>query len=274
VGVRKVSTGLPMELLKGLLLLAVIFIPLERVLAIRPRQKVLRRDWLNDLVYWIVSSQIISLPLAALIAGAVAASDRLVPVSVRSATAAQPYWLQIIEAVVLADLGTYFTHRAFHAIPCLWRFHAIHHSIEELDWLAGARVHPIEQIINKSVPLVPLFVLGFSGWVIGVYVGLYAWQSVFLHSNVRFRFGPLRWLLASPEFHHWHHSKEYQARARNFAGQLPFLDALFGTAYMPRGSRPTSFGIDEPMRQNYLSQLALPFRPKATAASQVQPGRD
>jgi sterol desaturase/sphingolipid hydroxylase (fatty acid hydroxylase superfamily) len=262
-----------MELLEGLLLMAVIFIPLEWVLAIRPHQKVLRRDWLNDAVYWVVNSQIIGLALAALIAGA-AACDRLVPISVRSATAAQPYWLQIIEAVILADLGIYFTHRAFHAIPCLWKFHAIHHSIEELDWLAGARVHPVEQIINKCVPLVPLFVLGFSDGVIGVYVLLYAWQSVFLHSNIRFRLGPLRWVLASPEFHHWHHSKEYQARDRNFAGQLPFLDALFGTGYMPRGVQPMSFGIDEPMRQNYLSQLALPFRPTATAASQVQSGRD
>src|SRR5580704_17426754 len=124
-----------MELLEGLLLLAAICIPLERVFAIRPQQKVLRRDWLNDLVYWIMNSQIVGWPLAVLIAGAVAACDRLVPVSVRSATAAQPYWLQIIEAVVLGDLGIYFAHRTFHAIPCLWRFHAIHHSIEELDWL-------------------------------------------------------------------------------------------------------------------------------------------
>jgi sterol desaturase/sphingolipid hydroxylase (fatty acid hydroxylase superfamily) len=127
-------------------------------------------------------------------------------------------------------------------------------------------VHPIDQIITKGVSMVPVFLLGFSAWIIGAYMLLYTWQSVFLHSNVRFKFGPLRWVIASPEFHHWHHSKEYQGRDGNFAGQLPFLDAFFRTSYMPRGSRPTSFGIDDPMQQNYLSQLALPFRQTVRAA--------
>jgi hypothetical protein len=149
-----------------------------------------------------------------------------------------------------------------HAVPCLWRLHAIHHSIEELDWLAGFRAHPLDQSLVKCAGALPVFLLGFSGNAIGAYFLLYAWQSVFLHSNVKIRFGPgLRWLLASPEFHHWHHSKDGALRDKNFAGQLPFLDAIFGTAYMPKGRRPTSFGIVEPMRQHYLLQLAMPFRP-------------
>jgi len=257
-----------MQSLKVLLLTAAIFIPLERILPIRSKQKILRRDWLNDLVYWVINSQIIGLALA-ITTSAVIGVGWLVPPLVRAAVAAQPYWLQFIEAVFLSDIGFYFTHRAFHSIPWLWKLHAIHHSIEELDWLAGARVHPIDQIVTKGVSLVPVFVLGFSDPVVVAYTMLYFWQSVLVHSNVQISFGPLKWILASPEFHHWHHSKDHKARDRNFAAQLPFLDVLFGTAYMPFGYRPTAFGIDEPVRQNYLSQLVHPFRLKHTAVGEV-----
>jgi sterol desaturase/sphingolipid hydroxylase (fatty acid hydroxylase superfamily) len=116
--------------------------------------------------------QIIGLTLAALVCVVVLASDWLIGPTVHAAVAAQPYWLQFIEALILSDLGFYFTHRAFHAIPTLWKFHAVHHSIEEMDWLAAARVHPIDQIITKGASLLPVFALGFSDGVIGAYMVL------------------------------------------------------------------------------------------------------
>lgn len=249
-----------MEFLKGILLTAVIFIPLERLLAINPEQKLLRRAWLNDLVFWLANGQIIGLALTAIVSGIVIVSGGLIGPSVHSAVATQPYWLQFVEALILSDIGFYFAHRTFHAVPWLWKFHEVHHSIEELDWLAAARVHPVDQIITKGVSLLPVFALGFSDVVIGAYMVMYAWQSTFIHSNVNIKFGPLRWILASPEFHHWHHSKDRAARDRNFAGQLPFLDVLFGTLHMPPGKKPTAYGIDTPMADNYLLQLMHPFR--------------
>jgi len=252
-----------MEFLKTFLLIALIFIPLERILTLRPEQKMLRRNWLNDLVFWVANSQIIGLSLASIVSLTVIGSGWLIGDSVHAAVASQPAWLQFIEALLLADLGFYLAHRAFHAFPWLWKFHAVHHSIEELDWLAAARVHPVDQIITKGVSFLPVFVLGFSDIVIGAFMTLYAWQSVLVHSNVKLKLGPLRWLLASPEFHHWHHSKDQQARDRNFAGQLPILDVVFGTLHMPAGERPTAYGLDKPMPQNYVLQLAYPFRDTA-----------
>lgn len=257
-----------MEFLLHILLTAVIFIPLERVFALKPDQKILRRAWFNDLVYWVANGQIIGLVLAVVVSGIVLASGSLVGPTIQGAISEQPYWLQFVEAVILSDLGFYFTHRAFHTFPWLWRFHSIHHSIEELDWLAGARVHPIDQIVTKGISLLPIFALGFSDAVIGAALLLYTWQSVFIHSNTSIKFGPLRWILASPEFHHWHHSKDREARDRNFAGQLPFLDVLFGTQHMPLDQRPTAYGLDTPMPQNYLLQLAHPFRVASDLANQ------
>ena len=135
-----------------------------------------------------------------MIAGAIVVSAWLIPPSVRVAVAGQPYWLQIVEVVLVADLGLYFAHRMFHAIPLLWRFHQIHHSIEELDWLAAVRVHPVDQIATKGISLLPVFALGFSDAAIAVFAFLYQWQSILLHSNISIGFGPLRWLIASPDF--------------------------------------------------------------------------
>jgi len=262
-----------MDWLKGLLLIAFIFVPLERLLARRPEQRVFRRGWMNDVIYLVLNGQATSFCLGALIIGVTMTAGWLVPASVRAAAQGQPYWLQILEVIVLADSGVYFAHRAFHAVPWLWRFHAIHHSTEELDWLATWRVHPLDQIVTRGLALLPVFALGFSDFAIGAYVMLYGWQSVLNHSNLRINFGPLRWLLASPEFHHWHHSQDSEARDKNFAATLPLLDIVFGTLHMPRGQTPSKFGLHQSIPATYPAQLLYPFRGILTPKSQTGAAR-
>jgi sterol desaturase/sphingolipid hydroxylase (fatty acid hydroxylase superfamily) len=245
--------------LKVILISFLVFVPLERLFALHAEQKVFRRGWANDLIFLFVNGLLIKLGLLAVIAVSIFAAAQIVPASFQALVGGLPYWVQIPLVILLSDLGFYWTHRMFHAVPWLWRFHAIHHSIEELDWLAAARVHPADQILTKGVSLIPVVALGFSEWAIGVYALLYQWQSVLIHANVRFRFGPLRLLLASPEFHHWHHSSDREARDMNFAGQLSFLDALFGTLHMPRGQMPKAYGLDRPIPHRYALQLLYPF---------------
>jgi sterol desaturase/sphingolipid hydroxylase (fatty acid hydroxylase superfamily) len=245
--------------LKVIFVTCIVFLPLERLFALRREQKIFRRHWANDLIFLILNGLLIKLGVLLVIALTILAASQVVPSSLQTWIGGLPYWVQILAVLLLADLGFYWTHRMFHAIPWLWRFHEIHHSIEELDWLAAARVHPVDQILTKGVSLIPIFALDFSDFAIGVFALLYQWQSVLIHSNIRIKFGPLRFVLASPEFHHWHHSNDREARDRNFAGQLPFLDILFGTLHMPRGRMPQSYGLDEPMRQRYAYQILYPF---------------
>ncbi|MBR1251472.1 sterol desaturase family protein [Bradyrhizobium sp. AUGA SZCCT0169] len=266
--------------LKVILITCLVFVPLERLFALHKEQKIFRRGWANDLVFLLVNGILIKLGLLAVIALSIFAAASIVPASIQGTVGGLPYWVQIPLVIVLSDLGFYWTHRMFHAVPWLWRFHAIHHSIEELDWLAAARVHPVDQIVTKGVSLVPVVALGFSEWAIGAYALLYQWQSVLIHANVRVGFGPLRQLFASPEFHHWHHSSDIEARDRNFAGQLSCLDALFGTLHMPRGQMPTAYGLDQPIPHRYAFQLLYPFLsdqvrqsvPASTATDEEQPG--
>jgi sterol desaturase/sphingolipid hydroxylase (fatty acid hydroxylase superfamily) len=255
----------------SLVLPLAVFLPLERLVAARPSQPVLRRAWFTDVTYMVVNRPVIQFGLVAVIVTISMAARGLVPARVQLALAGQPIWLQVVQVFVLADLGFYVAHRMFHTVPALWRFHAIHHSIEELDWLAAARVHPIDQIVTKAVSLLPAVILGYSARALAIFGVLYFWHSFLLHSNVKFGFGPLNAIIASPRFHHWHHATDRSARDKNFAGQLSFIDKLFGTYHLPADRVPTRFGVDEAVPGTYLRNLAYPLiprrRPVSVAAS-------
>jgi sterol desaturase/sphingolipid hydroxylase (fatty acid hydroxylase superfamily) len=246
--------------LRGFLIVALIFMPLERVFALRKGQSVFRSRWRNDLVYHLLNPVVVKGGLLVLTVVALALSQFVVPRPLRVWIGLQPLWLQAVVVTVVADLGFYLVHRLFHGVPGLWKFHAVHHSIEEMDWLAAARVHPIDQILTKGTGLMAVFALGFSAEAIAVHAAVYSIQSFFVHANLKFRGGPLRWLMATPEFHHWHHANEPQAHNRNYAGQIPLWDLLFGTLHMPPNRMPSRYGVDEPVPATYFAQLAYPFR--------------
>jgi sterol desaturase/sphingolipid hydroxylase (fatty acid hydroxylase superfamily) len=247
------------------LIVALIFVQLELIFPLRSQQKILRKHWPNDLVNLLLNGVIIQFGLLLAIGAMMAAIRLSVPPAAVAWIRAQPLWLQLVEVLLVADLGFYAAHRAFHAIPFLWRFHAVHHSIEEMDWLAAYRVHPLDQILTKSASLLPVYALGFSNGAILLFALIYKWQSLAIHSNTRLGLGPFRWVLASPQFHHWHHANEPAARDKNFAGQLPFLDAIFGTLFLPPSS-PAKYGTDDPVPARYDQQLFYPLRPHSRIA--------
>jgi sterol desaturase/sphingolipid hydroxylase (fatty acid hydroxylase superfamily) len=158
----------------------------------------------------------------------------------------------------------------------------VHHSIEEMDWLASYRIHPIDQILTKTASFVPIFLLGFSVEPILIFAVIYQWQVLLIHSNVRIGFGILNWIIASPQFHHWHHANCPEAIDKNFAAQLSIWDLVFGTLHLPRGRVPERYGTDEPVPRSYVAQLIYPFvrtaghaghRSGAEAATQVVSSR-
>jgi lathosterol oxidase len=178
----------------------------------------------------------------------------------QSAVASQPLWLQFLEALLVADLFAYMAHRLFHQVPFLWRFHQIHHSSEALDWLAGSRLHLVDIVVTRAFGFIPLYVLGFSSTAIYAYLTWASFQAVFIHANVRWKFGPLRFLLATPQFHHWHHSATVYDK--NFAVHLPLIDKLFGTYHLPEDEWPATYGIEETkVPEGYLRQLIYPLFP-------------
>src|SRR5258706_8816227 len=112
-----------------------------------------------------------------------------------------------------------------------------------MDWLAGSRQHMLELIFTRVCVLSPIFVLGFSESVVNVYILIVGFQAVFNHANVHLNWGPLKYLVVTPDFHHWHHSSDTVAIDRNYAAHYAFLDHLFGTAVKADTRFPAKYGV-------------------------------
>lgn len=248
------------RLIAGLIIVAFIFVPLERLFTLRKNQRLFRKQWFNDLIHFFVNHFLVLIgSTASIILAAIILNRTVVNNEFQASVAAQPAWLQFLEAVILADISHYIVHRLQHSIGFLWKFHSVHHSIEEMDWLASVRLHPVDQIIGRTLTIIPLYLMGFTAGTLGVYLSLVTLQALFVHANVNFKFKRLRWLIATPIHHHWHHSNEKAAINKNFGGQFPVIDLLLGTLYMPSDRMPSRYGTDEPVPSSYLQQLKYPF---------------
>jgi sterol desaturase/sphingolipid hydroxylase (fatty acid hydroxylase superfamily) len=255
------------RLLTGLIILFVIFVPLERLFAIRP-QRVFRKGWFTDVVHFLVNEGLRKVLLAITLLVVLQLLSFLVHPGLQAWIKAWPFWIQCVTAIVINDIGSYWGHRWAHQVPWLWRFHAVHHSSEHLDWLAAARVHPVDQTFIRTCGIVPVFLLGFTREHFAVLLAFGGLLAIFIHANVKWRFGWLEWLIATPAFHHWHHTNEKEHYDKNYAALLPWVDKLFGTFNLP-DRLPEKYGIDEPMAPSYLGQLAQPFLGKRKPAPEM-----
>lgn len=139
------------------------FAPLERLFPKHRAQQLFRIEWREDLFYYLVSSMMVQLITFLALAPSTLIMARTGGVAdFRAMIAAQPFLLQFIEVMVLTDLAQYWFHRAFHRVPFLWGFHAVHHSAKAMDWLAGARMHFVEIILLRGITSLPLLTLGFA----------------------------------------------------------------------------------------------------------------
>jgi sterol desaturase/sphingolipid hydroxylase (fatty acid hydroxylase superfamily) len=263
------------NLFVGLLVASAFFWLVETLFAANPEQpRPFRRGFKTDLMYWfatpLVTKAVSQLGLGlilVLIFREDIASLRTMLESRDTWLARQPLGLQALEMVVVGDLIGYWTHRWFHG-RSLWKFHAIHHSSKDLDWLSSVRLHPVNDWLSRWIQASTLVVVGFSPAAIAAYIPFLTFYAVLLHANVSWGFGPLGWLVASPKFHRWHHTSEDEGLDKNFAGLLPLYDVVFGTYYMPTDRLPTHFGLkNADIPEGFWSQLAYPFRRKAPSSS-------
>jgi sterol desaturase/sphingolipid hydroxylase (fatty acid hydroxylase superfamily) len=244
---------------KALLIAAAVFIPFERLAGLHPAQPVLRRGWAGDALSGIVNGLLLYTALLVTLGGVDAAAAVCAP-QLRDWIAARSLPTQCVIALVVGDLGVYGIHRLQHTVPWLWRFHAVHHSAEEMDWLVGFRFHPLDLFLLRVASLGPLLALNVGPSAVAIFIAVSGWQAWLVHANVRMPYGPLRWLVVSPEFHHWHHSAEREAYDRNYASLVACWDVLFGTVYLPRGRHPVRYGIEEPVAASWIGRFVDPFR--------------
>ena len=239
---------------------SLIFIFIEKLFALRKEQPIFRPEWQTDFNHFIVNHMLVGFVMLAtnLLVHKLfgwAAKD-----GVQAWVQGLPFVPAVLLIVLVADLVQYWTHRAYHEVPLLWRLHAVHHSSKHMDWLAGSRQHIVELIITRTLVLAPIVVLGFSKEVIDTYIVIVGFQAVFNHANVSARLGPLRYLVVTPNFHHWHHSQDQEALDRNYSAHYAFIDHIFGTAVKSTRLWPAHYGVlGDYVPDGFVKQFKFPF---------------
>jgi len=239
-----------------------VFVILEKLFPLYRNQPIFRKEWQTDLIHFGVNHLLVGLML--LIVNFVIHRAQVVVVGeegLQQFVSAIPFLPQLLLCLLVADLAEYAVHRAYHEVPWLWRIHSVHHSVETLDWLAGSRLHMAEILVTRIAVLTPLFLLGFDKSVVDMYIVIVGFQAVFNHANVHLPWGPLKYLIVTPDFHHWHHSSEKVAIDKNYAAHFAFIDYLFGTAVKTDRQFPETYGVvGSRIPEGYLKQQAYPFR--------------
>ena len=247
--------------LLDLFLMALIYVPLERLWPQYPQQGTFRNEWTLDVVYFMSTHFPIQILSFLVLLPATQATKYLGVPALQAAIARVPWLLQFFLAVVVADVAEYLIHFALHKVPFLWRFHAVHHSSKALDWIAGSRSHFVDDTLVRAFILVPLM-LGFSQTIILAYLVFVTLHATWTHCN----FGPnAKWLekfLVMPRYHHWHHTSQKEGIDKNFAIHFPWIDRLFGTYYYP-DTWPEAYGLDgEEIARGFFRQTVDPFTRK------------
>jgi sterol desaturase/sphingolipid hydroxylase (fatty acid hydroxylase superfamily) len=233
-----------------LVILAVIFVPLERWVALTPSQRT-RNGTFRDLAFYFFNSLLVAIFVSLIAAPLVLASQRILPDWYTDRLDDLPLWATMAAAFVVGEIGFYWGHRWSHEWPLLWQFHVVHHRPRHLDWLINTRAHPVDMVFGRLCGLTPIYLLGLAGRhandnapaAMFIIVGT-IW-SFLIHANIRWAPRWLEPLLATPRFHHWHHVKG-DPIDRNYASMLPVMDRLFGTLHMPEGKAwPKDYGVKD-----------------------------
>jgi sterol desaturase/sphingolipid hydroxylase (fatty acid hydroxylase superfamily) len=248
--------------------MGIIFAALAHWSACNPGQPWWRkREIATDICYWFlipVIARFVRIGLLAMGAGLIFnihGADALIKFYDNGfgLLATMPLWAQALTFLVVSDFLLYWFHRLYHG-AILWKYHAVHHSSEELDWISAARFHPVNILFGTVLVDVALLLAGISPNVM-LWVGPFTTtSSAFVHANLNWSLGPFKYVIAGPVFHRWHHTAANRGGNMNFAGTFPIWDILFGTWYMPENELPDAYGIDDKhFPQGFGQQLIYPF---------------
>ncbi|MFI4974864.1 MAG: sterol desaturase family protein [Caulobacterales bacterium] len=239
---------------------------LARFFAANPRQpRFFTGELVDDLLYWALAtiffSDLSAMMLGAGVSAAFGARAPHVLAMINGGYGIAPrlpLFAQVVIVLIATDVIQYWQHRWFHG-RTLWPFHAIHHSAEQVDWSTAFRFHPVNYIPYVAGTAAIVRLGGFSPEVFVVIAPLNFVFAAMVHSNLNWTFGPLRYVIASPVFHRWHHVRDPAIHNMNFAPTFPVLDLVFGTFYMPRGVMPQDYGA-EGTPHHFLAQMIYPFQ--------------
>ncbi len=240
----------------------VLVFALERAVPKTPRWRPHPDEWWRDLASSVLWHSLLPGLVQGLLAGAVAAAGS----ALAHALGTQSLWpsslwlpLQVYLALALAELFPYWVHRIFHTTEWGWAVHSVHHSTERMHFLAAGRNHPLNVAVVVAFKVLTLALAGVPDDVLALAAVFNGVGGLLQHANLDQRCPGLNWLVATPELHVWHHSKEPRHANANYGTNVIIWDVLFGTRRLPDGEVTDDVGLHYPFPQTLLGQLAVPF---------------
>lgn len=233
------------ESISGLILLMTpfVFILLERYFPYQKGLSIFRKGfWIDFLWYTLIQSFFLKILIFDYI---IAPSEVALGIDKTGYISHWPLWAIVLFFVITHDFYIYWFHRFQHSNPWFWRTHEAHHSVENVDWLAGSRSHMVEIIINQTIEFLPIFFLldvQTAAIVVPIKALIDALWGQFIHANIDVKLGKLGYLINGPELHQWHHADHAEVYHANFSTKLALWDWMFGTIYKP-GFKPRRFGV-------------------------------
>lgn len=182
-----------------------------------------------------------------------------------------PLPLQLVVAVLVAELGSYAIHRLAHRLPKLWGIHSFHHSPARLYWLNGFRVHPLNIAWHQIASILVLRLLGAPVEVVQMVATLAVVIAVMQHCNADVRYDGWNLFFGTADLHRWHHAASESDRGSNFGSLTIVWDRVLGT-YRRGHSGPAQVGIEGalPTHEGYLSGLCQAY--STHSASSIEQG--
>lgn len=253
-----------------LIVVSLLCLILERIRPWRPNQKLMRKQFGQDLLWLVLNGQYAGILIAYVAAYAFAwATPMIEQAKSLNLVSGQPLWAQFLVFFIVRDFLEWGVHNLLHRVPFLWEFHKVHHSIEELDWIGNFRFHWMEIVVYQGLTYFPLIILGVDGRVILAIAVVVTLIGHLNHSNLNITWGPFRYILNSPRMHVWHHDHDWPAdrpKGVNFGIALSLWDWLFRTAYWPAptespNQQPSRLGFDnmEQFPRTFLGRLVYPI---------------
>ncbi len=162
-----------------------------------------------------------------------------------------------LAAIFIGDFISYWRHRLEHT-RLLWPAHAVHHSDTEMTWLTLQRFHPINRVTTSFIDILGLALLGLPDWALVANVVVRHYYGEFIHADLPWSYGPLKFVFVSPVMHRWHHARDVVGAGSNFATVFSVFDRTFGTYHVP-GPCNVPLGVNDEMGNGTLGQLIYPF---------------
>ncbi len=223
------------------------------------------RETVNDLAHTLLSKGLVQVAAAIIPTFAMATAmvvEPAIDAPLSLWPGSWPLAAQVVLGLLIAELGLYAAHRLAHELPALWRFHALHHSVERLWVVNTGRFHIVDTLFKIALSQTPLYLLGAPLPVFLWISAITAFNGLLTHCNIDVRTGVLDLVFSTPRLHRWHHSKVIEEGNRNYGENIVLWDRLFRTYYNPPRRPPAEIGIEGRVAAGFLRQLVQPFTAK------------